>query len=408
MEKIMNTETENTINIKPSDKLLNLPKYIFAELNEWKDEARANGIDLIDLSIGNPDGETPKPVVEAALKSIVKPESHGYPSFRGKIEFRKAIADWMKRRYNVTVDPVDEIQTLIGEKEGLANVAMAFTNPGDINIVPDPYYPVLSRGTWIASGKTFHIQLKKENGFLPDLDEIPEDIARKAKIFFINYPNTPTAAIAPIEFLEKLVDFCRKYSILLVSDMAYGEVVFDKYRPNSIFEIEGARDVAVEFHSFSKTFNMAGWRAGFAVGKKEFIDVIYGMKSNIDYGTSTLVQDAAIEALTMPYEYVQEIMDKYDARRELIARRLTKLGWDVYRTPATMYFWLKIPGWKSKNMTSKKWCKMVLDKTGIVFTPGVAFGDMSDDHFRLSIVQPSHRLDEAFDRMEKEGIVYED
>ena len=391
---------QTKIDIKPADKLLNLPKYIFAELDEWKEEARKKGVDLIDLGIGNPDGATPEPVVRAALESIKNPASHGYPRFRGKMEFRKAIADWMKRRYNVTVNPETEIQTLIGEKEGLANVAMAFTNPGDINIVPDPYYPVLSRGTWIASGEVFHIQLKKENDFLPDLSEIPEDVAKKAKIFFINYPNNPTAAIAPVEFLERIADFCRKYSILLVSDMAYGEVVFDKYRPTSIFEIDGAWDVAVEFHSFSKTFNMAGWRAGFVVGKKEFIDIIYAMKTNIDYGTSTLVQDAAIKALTMPYEYVQQIMDKYDARRELIARRLTELGWDVYRTPATMYFWLKVPN----GMTSKDFCKMVLDKTGVVFTPGVAFGDMSDDHFRFSIVQPEERLNEAFDRMEKAGI----
>lgn len=392
-------ETTN-INIKASDKLLKLPKYIFAELDEWKDEARKNGIDLIDLGIGNPDGATPAPVVEAALDSIKDPKSHGYPSFRGKIEFRQAIADWMKRRYNVTIDPKTEVQTLIGEKEGLANVAMAFTNPGDINIVPDPYYPVLSRGTWIASGEVFHVKLRKENHFLPDLNEIPEDIAKKAKIFFINYPNNPTAAIAPVEFLEKVVDFCRKYNILLVSDMAYGEVVFDNYRPVSIFEIEGAKDVAIEFHSFSKTFNMAGWRAGFAVGKREFIDIIYAMKSNIDYGTSTLVQDAAIRALTMPYEHVKKIMDEYDERRDLIAKNMAKFGWDVYRTPATMYFWLKVPD----GYTSKEWCKMVLDKTGVVFTPGIAFGEMSDDHFRFSIVQSESRLKEAFRRMEEAGI----
>lgn len=397
----MNTSQE--IKIKASDKLLKLPKYIFAELDEWKEAARKEGIDLIDLGIGNPDGATPQPVVEAALESIKDPKSHGYPSFRGKLEFREAISEWMKKRYNVDIDPKTEIQTLIGEKEGLANVAMAFTNPGDINIVPDPYYPVLSRGTWIASGEIFHVQLKKENDFLPRLEEIPEEIAKKAKIFFINYPNNPTAAIAPVEFLEKVVDFCRKYSILLVSDMAYGEVVFDNYRPISIFEIEGAKDVAIEFHSFSKTFNMAGWRAGFAVGKKEFIDIIYAMKSNIDYGTSTLVQDAAIKALTMPYEHVKAIMDKYDARRELIARRMRELGWDVYRTPATMYFWLKVPN----GYTSKDWCKMVMDKTGVVFTPGIAFGDMSNDHFRFSIVQSEERLNEAFDRMEKAGIRFE-
>lgn len=390
------------VNIQPSDKLKKLPKYIFAELDEWKDEAREKGMDLIDMGIGNPDGATPEPIVEAAVNSIRNPISHGYPSFRGKTEFREAIADWMMRRYGIKVNPKEQIQTLIGAKEGLANVALAFTNPGDINIVPDPYYPVLSRGTWIASGEIYHIQLKDENEYLPDLDEIPEEVAKKAKIFFINYPNNPTAAIAPVEFLKKMVDFCTKYNILLVSDLAYGETVYDGYRPHSIFEIEGAWDIALEFHSFSKTFNMAGWRAGFVIGKKEFIDIVYAMKSNIDYGTSTIVQDAAIQALNMPYEHVRKIMDKYNSRRELVAGGFNRLGWKMKRSPATMYFWLKVP----HGYTSKDFCKMVLDKTGVVFTPGIAFGDLSDDHFRVSIVQPNERLEEAFRRLEKAGICY--
>ncbi len=394
---------KNRINIKAADKILKLPKYIFAQLDDWKEEAREKGIDLIDLGIGNPDGATPLPIVEAAIKSIQDPKSHGYPSFRGKLEFRESIAKWMKKRYNIDVDPKTQIQTLIGAKEGLANVALAFTNPGDINIVPDPYYPVLSRGTLIASGEVYHVPLLDENDYLPDLDSIPEDVAKRAKLFFINYPNNPTAAIAPIEFLEKIVDYCRKYSILLVSDLAYGETVYDGYRPYSIFEVDGAWDIAVEFHSFSKTFNMAGWRVGFVVGKKEFIDIIYAMKSNLDYGTSTIVQDAAIKALNMDFYYVEKIMQKYDSRREIIAKGMNKLGWKMKRTPATMYFWLKVP----KGYTSMEFCKMVLDKTGVVLTPGVAFGDMSDDHFRLSIVQPKERLEEALKRLESAGIRYE-
>lgn len=394
---------ETKIKIVASDKLLKLPKYIFAQLDDWKKEARANGIDIIDLGIGNPDGETPRPIVEAAMKSIQLPSSHGYPSFKGKPEFLQAISQWMKKRYNIDVDPENEIQTLIGAKEGLANVALAFTNPGDINIVPDPYYPVLSRGTWIASGEVYHVALLDENNYLPDLDSIPEEIAQKAKIFFINYPNNPTAAIAPLEFLKKMVDYCRKYSILLVSDLAYGEVCFDNYRPHSIFEVEGAWDVAVEFHSFSKTFNMAGWRVGFVVGKKEFIDIIYAMKSNIDYGTSTIVQDAAIKALNMDFANVEKIMKKYDERRDFVACGLNELGWHMKRTPATMYFWLKVP----KGETSMEFCKRVLDSSGVVFTPGIAFGDLSDDHFRLSIVQPDEKLKEALKRLKNAGIRYE-
>lgn len=395
---------ENKIDIRPSDKLIKLPKYIFAELDEWKDEAREKGIDLIDLGIGNPDGATPEPVVQAAMQSIQKTESHGYPSFKGKIEFRREISKWMKRRYNVDIDPNTEIQTLVGAKEGLANIALAFSNPGDINIVPDPYYPVLSRGSWIASAELYHVPLKDENDYLVDLDSIPEAVAKRAKIFIINYPNNPTAAIAPLSFLEKVVAFCRKYNILLVSDLAYAETCYDGYRPNSIFTVEGAKDIAVEVHSFSKTFNMAGWRVGFVCGKKEFIEVIHAMKTNTDYGTSTIVQDAAITALQMPFEHVEAIMDKYDSRREFVAKSLNKLGWKMKRSPATMYFWLKVP----KGYDSKSFCKMVLDKTGVVFTPGIAFGEMSDDHFRLSIVQPDERLKLAFDRLEEAGIRYFD
>lgn len=397
-------KTENSqYTITPSDKILNLPKYIFAELDEWKDEARERGMDLIDLGIGNPDGATPQPIVESAIKSICDPKSHGYPSFRGKIEFRKAIAKWMKKRYGVEIDPLTEVQTLVGAKEGLANVAMAYTNPGDYNIVPDPYYPVLSRGTWVASGKIYHVPLTDANNYLPDLDSIPAEVAKKAKIFFINYPNNPTGAIAPVEFLEKIVAYCKKHQILLVSDMAYGEICYDGYRPTSIFKIEGAKDIAVEFHSFSKTFNMAGWRVGFVCGKQEFIDVIYAMKSNVDYGTATIVQDAAIDALNIDYAYVQEIMDKYNARREIVAKGFNRLGWTMKRSPATMYFWLKVP----RGYTSKEFCKMVLDKTGVVLTPGIAFGDHSDDHFRISIVQPPERLAEAIVRLEKAGIRFE-
>lgn len=390
------------INIKASDKILNLPKYIFAELDEWKAQARESGIDLIDLGIGNPDGPTPECVVRAALKSIQNPISHGYPSFRGKLEFREAISSWMKRRYGVDICPEFGIQTLNGAKEGLANIALAFTNPGDINIVPDPYYPVLSRGTWIASGEVYHVQLKEENNFLPDLDSIPEDVAQKAKLFFINYPNNPTAAIAPLSFLEKIVAFCRKYSILLVSDLAYGEICYDGYRPHSIFEVEGAKDIAVEFHSFSKSFNMAGWRAGFVVGKKEFIDIIYAMKTNMDYGTSTIVQDAAIEALNMDYSNVEKIVGNYARRREFVIDMLKELGWNVTKTCATMYLWLKVP----EGYTSKEFCKYVLDKTGVVLTPGIAFGTHSDGYFRLSLVQSDERIKEALSRLKNANICY--
>lgn len=388
--------------IVPSDKLQKLPTYIFAELDEWKEAVRAQGIDFIDLGMGNPDGATPAPVVQAAIESIQNPASHGYPSFKGKEEFREEIARWMKSRYDIDVDPRTQIQTLIGAKEGLAHVAMAYTNPGDINIIPDPYYPVMSRGTWVSNGEVYHVKLEEKNDFLPDLKSIPEDVAKKAKIFIVNYPNNPTAAVATKEFYTELVEFCTKHEILLVADLAYGEVCFDGYRPLSIFSIEGAWDIAVEFHSFSKTFNMAGWRVGFVVGKEEFIQTIHKMKTNIDYGTSTIVQDAAIKALTMPYDNVESIMTKYSRRRDFVIEGFKKLGWDHRKTLATMYLWLKVP----EGYTSKDWCKMVLDTAGVVFTPGIAFGDNSDGYFRVSLVQPDEKLQEALSRLEKAGIRY--
>lgn len=389
--------------ITPSDKLLSLPKYIFAELDEWKDAARAQGIDIIDMGIGNPDGATPKAVVDAAIKSIQNPKSHGYPSFKGKIEFRNAIAKWMKRKYDVDVDPETEIQTLIGAKEGLAHMALAFTNPGDINIVPDPYYPVLSRGTWISSGDVYHVRLLEENNFLPDLKSIPLDVAKKAKVFIVNYPNNPTSAVATFEFYKELVDFCIEHEILLCADLAYGEICFDGYRPLSIFNIPRAKEIAIEFHSFSKTFNMAGWRIGFVVGNEKYIKAMYDIKTNTDYGTSTIVQDAAIEALTNCDEEIKGITGAYQRRRDFMIEGFSKLGWDLKKTAATMYLWLKVP----EGYDSKTWCKTVLDKTGVVFTPGIAFGKHSDNYFRASLVVPDEKLKEALVRLEQANIRYQ-
>jgi len=391
--------------IVAANKITDLPKYIFTELDEWKIEARKKWNKLgglIDLGIGNPDGPTSQEVIDAAIESTKDKVNHGYPSFCGKPNLREAITSWMKRRYDVDITDEFDIQILNGAKEGLANIAFAFTNPGDINIIPDPYYPVLSRGTLISGGTPYYVSLKEENDFLPDLDTIPEEIAKKAKIFIINYPNNPTAATAPRWFLEKLVAFCKKYGILLVSDLAYGEIAFGDYRPLSIFNIDGAFDVAVEFHSCSKTFNMAGWRVGYVIGNKYLIDIIHSMKMNMDYGTSMMVQDAAAKAFTMDYASVKETVDNYARRRIYVRQELINLGWDIKPTKATMYFWPKIP----KGYTSESFCRMVLDKTGVVFTPGFAFGELSDGHFRLSVVQPDEKIKEAFDRLKEAGIRY--
>lgn len=401
--KIWELIMQTKINITPSKRLQNLPTYIFAELDEWKEETRAKGVNLIDLGIGNPDGSTPEPVVEAAIKSLQNVKNHGYPDFKGKIELRKGIADWLFNRYGITFDPKDEIQTLIGAKEGLAHLALAVTDPGDINIVPDPYYPVLSRGTWIANGDVYHVKLEEKNDFLPDLSSIPEEIAQKAKIFFVNYPNNPTAGVATLEFYKELVDYCKKYNILLCSDLAYTEISFDGYKPPSVFQVEGAKDVAIEFHSFSKTYNMAGWRIGFAVGNKDFIKLLYGIKTNMDYGTCSVIQDAALAALNLPASYTAEITGNYQRRRDFMVEGFNKLGWaHLKKTKSTMYLWLKVP----EGYDSKSWCKMILEKTGVVFTPGIAFGKYSDGYFRVSLVAPDEKLKEALVRLEKANIQF--
>jgi len=390
--------------ITPADKIINLDKYIFVELDEQKQEARDKGADLIDLGIGNPDGKTADFIVEAAIASIKDPKNHGYPDFRGKAEFQSTIKEWMEKRYDVKLDSDFIAQAVNGGKEGIAHVSMAFTNPGDLNIVPDPYYPVLTRASWVAGAQVYHIPLLDENDFLPDLDLIPEEIAQKAKIFLVNYPNNPTGAIAPKWFLEKLVKFCTEYKILLVSDLAYGEVCYDGYRPLSIFAIEGAKDVAVEVHTCSKTFNMAGWRVGFVIGKKEFIDAVFALKVNFDYGTSMIMQDAAIAAMKMPYDSVEATMKKYEKRRNYMTKEFENLGWHVHKTDATMYLWLKVPAGRK----SKEFCKSVMDKTGVVFTPGVAFGALSDNYFRVSLVQDDKRLEEAIQRLKVANIRYEE
>lgn len=390
------------VKITPADKVLNLDKYIFVELDELKDEARSRGIDLIDLGIGNPDRPTPKHIVKETIKSMKNPKNHGYPDFRGKKDFQATIKDWMKKRYNVNLDSDFIAQAMNGGKEGIAHVSMAFTNPGDINIVPEPYYPVLSRATWISGASAYHVPLTEENNFLPDLDSIPKEVAQKAKAFIINYPNNPTGAVATKEFLEKLVNFCIEHEILLISDLAYGEVCYENFRPLSIFAIEGAKEVALEVHTCSKTFNMAGWRVGFVLGKKELVDTVFAMKLNFDYGTSNIMQDAAIAAMKMPYKHVEATMKKYEQRRNYLVEEFRSLGWNVRKPNATMYLWLKVPS----GMKSKEFCLMVMNKTGVVFTPGMAFGQNADGYFRVSLVQDIKRLKEAAKRLKEANIRY--
>jgi LL-diaminopimelate aminotransferase len=388
----------------PAHRLTKLPTYVFAELDEMKEAARKRGADLIDLGMGNPDLPTPKAIVQAIQEGVANPVNHGYPNFKGKPAFREAVAAWMQKRYNVAINPADEVQPLIGSKEGLAHLAFAYLDEGDWCIVPAPYYPVMSRAPWIAGANVHHLPLTPENNFLPDLDSIPEEVASKAKLFFCNFPNNPTAAVADLAFYEKLVAYCRKHGIVLVSDLAYGELSYEGYRPPSIFNVPGAKDVAIEFHSFSKTFNMAGWRLAFAVGNRDIVKALYSLKTNLDYGVCSAIQDGGIHALNHADAFLPEIIQTYQERRDLVVAGFRELGWQVEAPKATFYFWLPIPkGFEG----SKAWCKHLMDTADVVITPGMAFGDAGDRFFRVSLVSPKDTLAKAIERLQKHGIRYE-
>jgi LL-diaminopimelate aminotransferase len=389
--------------ISPAERILALPPYVFARLDELKAKAREQGLDLIDLGMGNPDGATPQPVVEAAITALQNPLNHGYPPFEGTASFRRAITNWYNRRYGVILDPDSEALPLLGSKEGLTHLAIAYINPGDLVLVPSPAYPAHFRGPAIAGGKIHSLILKPENGWLIDLAAIPEEVARQAKILYFNYPSNPTAATAPREFFEEIVAFARKYEILLVHDLCYAELAFDGYQPTSLLEIPGAKEIGVEFHTLSKTYNMAGWRVGFVVGNRHVIQGLRTLKTNLDYGIFAALQTAAETALQLPDVYLQEVQERYRTRRDFLIQGLGQLGWDVPKTNATMYLWVKCP----PGMGSTDFALDVLQQTGVVVTPGNAFGVAGEGYVRISLIADCDRLGEALHRFKQAGIRYQ-
>jgi len=388
--------------ITPADRLRSLPPYVFARLDELKARAREQGLDLIDLGMGNPDGATPQPIVDAAIAALQNPANHGYPPFEGTADFRRAITDWYYRRYNVALDPDGEALPLLGSKEGLAHLAIAYVNPGDLVLVPSPSYPAHFRGPLIAGGKIYPLLLKPENDWLIDLKAIPDEIARQAKILYFNYPSNPTAAVAPREFFEEVVAFAHRHEIMLVHDQAYAELAFDGYQPTSLLEIPGAKDIGVEFHTMSKTYNMAGWRVGFVVGNRHIIQGLRTLKTNLDYGIFAALQTAAQTALNLPDVYLHDVQDRYRTRRDFLIAGLAKLGWDVPKPKATMYLWVACP----PGMGSTDFALSVLQQTGVVVTPGNAFGAGGEGYVRISLIADCDRLQEALDRLDKAGIRY--
>ncbi|MCU0552308.1 MAG: aspartate aminotransferase [Leptolyngbya sp. Prado105] len=386
--------------ISPADRLTKLPQYVFARLDELKANARAQGVDLIDLGMGNPDGATPAPIVESAIAAIRDAKNHGYPPFEGTANFRKAITNWYQRRYGVMLDSDGEALPLLGSKEGLTHLALAYLDPGDVVLVPSPSYPPHFRGPLIAGATLYPLMLKAEQDWLIDLGSIPDEVAQKAKILYFNYPSNPTTATAPREFFEEIVAFARKHEILLVHDQAYAELAFDGYQPTSLLEIPGAKEIGVEFHTLSKTYNMAGWRVGFVVGNRQVIQGLRTLKTNLDYGIFSAIQTAAETALNLPDRYLVEVQERYRTRRDFLIEGLAELGWSVPRPSATMYLWIPCPS----GMGSTDFALSVLQKTGVVVTPGNAFGSGGEGYVRISLIAECDRLGEALNRLRQANI----
>jgi len=380
-----------------SKKLTSLPPYLFLEIDKLKNKARREGRDIIDLGVGDPDQPTPQHIIQRLIEACQDPATHRYALDQGIAALRQAIARWYKSRFAVTLDPDREILPLIGSKEGIAHFPLAFLNSGDYSLVPDPCYPPYKGGTIIAGGKPHLMPLRQSNGFLPDLKKIPASIRRKAKIMFVNYPNNPTSAIAGEDFYRAAVDFAAKNKIIVASDLAYSEISFDGYVPTSLLTQEGAKEVALEFHSLSKTYNMTGWRVGWACGNAALISGLAKVKSNIDSGIFTALQLAGIAALEGPQEHVIRMRQLYQERRDTLVAGLRSLGWEVEPPKATFYVWLKTP----KGFDSMKFSALLLEKADIVATPGIGFGKYGEGYIRMVLTVSKERLREATDRLRK-------
>ena len=388
--------------MKVSERLEKIPPYLFAEIDRKIAEAKARGVDIISLGIGDPDTPTLPPVVEEMHKAIDNPANHDYPPYNGTEKFRKAACEWMKKRFGVELNPDTQMLANIGSKEAIAHVFFAFVDKGDYTLIPDPGYPVYKNATIFAGGTPYSMPLLEENGYLPDLDAIPEDIAKKSKIMFLNYPNNPTGAVATKEFYKKAVDFCKKYDILLCSDMAYSEMTYDGYVAPSVLEVEGAMDVALEFYSHSKSYNMTGWRVGFCCGNADAVKALGTIKNNIDSGTFKAIQDAAVAAFNADTSYIKNLNKMYQERRDAAEEGFRELGWNIKPSKATFYLWLPVP----KGMTSEEFVTVMLEKAHVVVPPGNGYGKYGEGYFRVALTKDVDTIKKAIKRMKDAGISY--
>jgi LL-diaminopimelate aminotransferase len=378
-----------------AERLKQLPPYLFKEIDRKKAEVKARGVDIIDLGVGDPDLPTPEHIIGEMKRAVDDPNNHQYPSYSGMTDFKEAVARWYGERFSVDLDPGSEVVSLIGSKEGIAHLPLAFINPGDVSLVPSPAYPVYHIATLFAGGESYFMPLLSENNFLPDLDTIPRDVADRAKLMFINYPNNPTSAVADLDFFRSVVSFAEKHGILVCHDAAYTEMAFDGYAPPSFLEVDGAKEVGMEFHSLSKTYNMTGWRIGFAVGNSEGVAGLGAIKSNIDSGVFQAVQRAGIEAISGDQACVAEMNKVYSGRRDLMVQGLREAGFALDPPKATFYLWIRVPhGYTSATLATR-----LLEEAGLVVTPGNGFGEPGEGYFRIALTQNRKRLGEAIERL---------
>jgi len=372
-----------------------LPPYLFAEISRKIAAKRAQGVEVISFGIGDPDLPTPPHVIDALKRAAEVPANHRYPESDGLPELREAINEWYGRRFGVTFNPAKEILPLIGSKEGIGHVSLCFIDPGDTALIPDPGYPVYAAGTLFAGGQAYELPLEEESGWLPDLEAIPADLAHRARVIWINYPNNPTGAIADEAFFERVISFARKYDVMVLHDLAYSDVTFDGYQPPSFMQVPGAIDVGIEFNSLSKTYNMTGWRIGMAVGNPDMIDALARVKSNLDSGIPQAIQQMGIAAIRGPQDAVAEHNMIYQRRRDQVVQALRDLGLRCSAPKASLYIWAKIP----EGETSIGFAGRLLDDTGVVVTPGVGYGSQGEGYVRLSLTTPDEDVDEGLRRL---------
>ena len=394
------TPAPDAVTTTPTRRLSDLPTYVFAWLDELKAAARARGADLIDLGMGNPDRPTPQAIVDAIAKAYGNPANHGYPPFRGTPRFREAVARYMLNRFGVDVDPETEVLCLSGAKEGIAHLTMAFADERTVTIVPDIYYPVHGRATWLVGSNAHLVPLTADRGFLPDLASIPQSVLSAAKLVVLNYPHNPTGAVAPLSLYDEAVRLCRANNVILMSDCAYVELTYDGVQAPSALQVKGAKDVTVEFHSFSKSFNMAGSRIGFAVGGKHLIDALHAVRTNMGYGTPAAIQEGAAYALDHSRELIEPTRARYERRRDALVSGFRSLGWDPVPSRGSMFFWLPVP----RGFEAQQWTQHLIDKAGVVVTPGNAFGPGGEGFFRVSLIADEDVLATAIERIRSVGI----